>query len=112
MYDFYRYEGFFMSNTAFITLINTYLENLMERIENDYWEVVECELNDGVLNLKTEGRGVFIINRNIPKQELWFSSPMSGGSHYVFKNDSWHNTRDENEFEQLLFSELDRLKTL
>lgn len=102
-----------MSNTIFITFINTYLEGLLDKIESAYWDVVECELNDGVLNIKTENSGEFIINRNLPKQELWFSSPMSGGSHYAFKNELWCNTRGENEetFEQLLFSELDRLKT-
>lgn len=99
-----------MNNTTFISFINTYLENLMEALEERYWDRVECELSDGVLNVKTENQGVFIINRNIPKQELWFSSPFSGGAHYTFKDNVWCNTRNNDTFELVLFSELDRLK--
>lgn len=98
-----------MNETSFIQFITEYLEQLAEKIEETYWNVAECELSEGVLKVQTEGRGVFIINRNIPRQELWLSSPFSGGAHFVYVEGKWLNTRTNEPFEPLLFSELDQL---
>lgn len=98
-----------MEETAFVQFITHYLEQLSEKIEGVYWVVAECELRDGVLKIQTEKQGVFIINRNIPRQELWLSSPFSGGGHFVYVEGQWLNTRTCEAFEPLLFNELDKL---
>jgi frataxin len=98
-----------MDETAFIQFITRYLDQLSEKIEGAYWAVAECELSEGVLKIQTEGRGIFIINRNIPRQELWLSSPFSGGAHFVYVEGQWLNTRNQEPFEPLLFNELDQL---
>lgn len=98
-----------MNTTVFIQNVNQYLDGLLDRIESAYWQVVESELNSGVLTLHTENRGTFIINRNVPRQELWLSSPISGGSHYTCVDGVWINTRTQASFEDVLFSELDHL---
>lgn len=98
-----------MDETDFIRLVTDYLDYLLERIEISYWQVVDCELSIGILNIYTEERGTFIINRNIPRQELWLSSPFSGGAHFRYVDKKWLNTRTKESFETLLFSELDQL---
>jgi frataxin len=98
-----------MDETTFIQFITHYLNQLTEKIEDTYWAVAECEQSDGVVKIQTEGKGIFIINRNIPRQELWLSSPFSGGAHFVFVDGQWVNTRTHEPFEPLLFSELDQL---
>jgi frataxin len=98
-----------MDATAFIRLVTDYLDQLLETIEASYWQVVDCELSAGVLNIYTNNRGTFIINRNIPRQELWLSSPLSGGAHFTYADKKWLNTRTNESFEALLFSELDQL---
>lgn len=97
-----------MENT-YIHLITEYLDQLLEKIESSYWQVLDCELNEGVLYIRTEKLGNFIINRNIPRQELWLSSPFSGGSHFKYVAGEWVNTRTQESFEPLLFKELDQL---
>ncbi len=99
-----------MDDTAFVHLVTNYLDQLLETIESKYWEVVECELNSGVLNIKTQSGKEFVVNRNIPRKELWLSSPFSGGAHFYPKDGQWFNTRTESSFEPLIFNELDKLK--
>lgn len=104
------FKSGFMNETDYIHLVSDYLDELMEKVETQYWEVVECDLNTGVLSMKTRDNKEFIINRNIPKQELWLSSPFSGGAHFEYQNNVWKNTRTGDLFEPLIFSELDQLK--
>jgi frataxin len=98
-----------MNESTFIRLITEYFDQLLERIETTYWQVADCELNGGVLNIYTETHGTFIINRNIPRQELWLSSPFSGGAHFSYMENKWLNTRTKESFEKILFAELEQL---
>lgn len=98
-----------MNEAAFVRYVTNYLDTLLEKIETSYWSVVECELSEGVLKIQTETNGIFIINRNIPRQELWLSSPFSGGAHFSYSGQEWLNTRTQEPFEPLLFKELDQL---
>ena len=98
-----------MNEAAFVRFVTNYLDTLLEKIEESYWSVVECELNEGVLKVQTETGEIFIINRNIPRQELWLSSPFSGGAHFSYSGQEWLNTRTQAPFEPLLFKELDQL---
>lgn len=99
-----------MTETEFVHLITSYLDQLLERIEDQYWDAVECDLNSGVLSIKTRDNKEFIINRNIPKRELWLSSPFSGGAHFLYQDDVWVDTRSGVPFEPLIFKELDQLR--
>lgn len=98
-----------MNEAAFVRLVTNYLDYFLEKIETNYWSVVECELSEGVLKIQSETHGIFIINRNIPRQELWLSSPFSGGAHFSYSGQEWLNTRTQEPFEPLLFKELDQL---
>jgi frataxin len=104
-----NFLGIIMDESAFVRFVTNYLDQLLERVEASYWSVVESELNEGVLKIQTETNQVFIINRNIPRQELWLSSPFSGGAHFSYSNEEWLNTRTQEPFEPLLFKELDQL---
>jgi iron donor protein CyaY len=99
-----------MDDATFVHIITNYLNHVLERIETAYWQAVDCELNTGVLNIQTD-QGIFIINRNIPRQELWLSSPFSGGSHFKYVDGQWLNTRTNEDFESVLFKELDQISS-
>lgn len=100
-----------MDETSFIRLVTEYLDQLLEKVEASYWQVVDCELTTGILNIHTDKQGTFIINRNIPRQELWLSSPFSGGAHFAYIDNLWLNTRTKEPFETVLFAELDKLNS-
>jgi frataxin len=103
-----------MTEAEFLNVINTYIEQLYEKIESIYWQKVDCQISQDVLKIEhttSPSLGTFVINRNVPRRELWLASPISGGSHYVYSIDrKWKNTRTNASFEELLFSELDLLQ--
>jgi len=77
---------------------NEYLENLCERIEE--WadsepeaSDVECDYSDGVLTVKLgKGRGTYVLNKQGPNRQIWWSSPISGP--FRFEDDGRGNWAD------------------
>ncbi|MDX1949665.1 MAG: iron donor protein CyaY [Rickettsiales bacterium] len=45
---------------------------------------LETDLLNGVLSIKTEDNGEYIINKHEPTKQIWFSSPFSGASRFNF----------------------------
>lgn len=99
------------SDQQFLSFVTAYLEEVLEKIEKQYWDVADCELSEGVLTIHfDEVVRPFIINRNVPMRQLWMSSPASGGSHFDLYENKWLNTQTKEEFESALFLDLERTK--
>ena len=99
-----------MNESAFETFVTEYLEDLSGRVEEKYLDDVEdLDFHDGILTIELDDGRVFLINRHLPNQEVWLSSPISSGSHYKFdeKLGKWLCIRTQNELESLLFQELE-----
>ena len=65
---------------------------------------IDCNLNEGVMELEFADGSKIIINRHAPNKEIWVAA-RSGGFHYARKENSWINTRDGSE----LFASLETL---
>lgn len=66
---------------------------------------IDCELAaGGILELEFENGSKIIINRQGAMQEIWVAAK-SGGYHYRWQDDGWHDTREGGE----LFSALGKL---
>lgn len=65
---------------------------------------IECEMQQGILELEFEDASKIIINRHTPNREIWIAA-RSGGFHFALKHEQWINTRNNEEF----FSTLTRL---
>jgi len=76
------------------------IETAVDNAEAD----IECNLNEGVMELEFESGSKIIINRHAPNKEIWVAAK-SGGFHYAWKDGGWHNTRDGSE----LFSSLEKI---
>jgi len=49
----------------------------------------------GVLTVNLgPGRGTWVINKQRPNRQLWWSSPVSGPKRFAFERGAWRNTRD------------------
>ncbi len=88
---------------------NQLVENTFKRIESALDAVdnadIDYELSGGgILELEFENGSKIIINRQGAVQEVWVAAK-SGGFHFKWKDNAWHNTRDGSE----LFAELSRL---
>jgi frataxin len=57
-------------------------------------EEVSCTY--GVLTLDLGKRGTWVINKQTPNKQIWWSSPLSGPRRFAYdsKDGKWHWTRD------------------
>lgn len=66
----------------------------------------------GVLTLKLgDGKGTYVINKQTPNRQLWWSSPLSGPKRYTWdaRRRVWANTRDGHTMVALLKAEIVQL---
>jgi len=65
----------------------------------------------GVLTLKLGPKGTYVLNKQAPNRQIWWSSPLSGPKRYHWdaSRRAWLNTRDGHELTALLTTELERL---
>lgn len=56
----------------------------------------ECENAAGVLTLKMPPHGTWVINKQTPNQQIWWSSPLSGPKRFEYEPESgeWFSTKD------------------
>lgn len=73
----------------------------------------DCVQSMGVLTLSLGGRGTYVINKQAPNQQLWWSSPLSGPIRFrlIFDDSGssapqWVSTRRGEALETLLAQEI------
>lgn len=85
----------------FATVAAATLEALLHQFEQRFGDETELDLEDGVLRIEFEDGRVYLINRHMPLQQIWLSSPKSGAWHFAAAhfNDTgsadWLSTRGE-----------------
>jgi frataxin len=57
---------------------------------------VDSSMSSGVLNISLGKAGTWVINKQTPNKQIWYSSPISGPARYEFdeKTNRWVHTRD------------------
>eukprot|EP01102_Stenamoeba_stenopodia_P000204 TRINITY_DN10170_c0_g1_i1.p1 TRINITY_DN10170_c0_g1~~TRINITY_DN10170_c0_g1_i1.p1 ORF type:complete len:237 (-),score=29.18 TRINITY_DN10170_c0_g1_i1:92-748(-) len=87
----------------FQTEIQAALEPVMENFDGEY--------SDGVLTLKLGSNGTYVINKQAPNKQIWWSSPISGPKRFCFDltQKRWVSTRDGQCLVSLLSKELTQL---
>ena len=65
----------------------------LESLNLPGFDVVE---KDGVFELHLGPHGTYVINKQAPNRQLWWSSPLSGPKRYNYDlaHGAWRNTRD------------------
>ena len=91
-----------LDEAEFEALAQRALEKLAEIMEQagDF----DVELEGGVLTIEVDEVGTFLVNKHAPLQQLWYSSPLSGASHYDFDpgGEGWVSSRGEGTFADVL----------
>jgi frataxin len=91
-----------MDEAKFEVLAQRVLEKLAGILEEsgDF----DVELEGGVLTIDVDDVGTFLVNKHAPLQQLWYSSPLSGASHYDFDQSAagWVSSRGEANFADML----------
>lgn len=74
-----------LSETAFVTLVEASLNRLVAMVEAmDGDEILEVEQTGGMVAISLPSGKQFVINRQIPARQIWFSSPLSGGLRFDY----------------------------
>jgi len=91
-----------------IQRIVTRVEALETELDGSGWDIKEA---DGVCEIKLGRYGCYVINKQTPNKQIWWSSPVSGPKrfNYDMAARSWRNTRDGGSLLTLLESELTAL---
>ena len=111
----------FQSEAEYHNVADESLEDIQDCIEETLEEAgLDCEINyaSGVLTMYLPPHGTFVINKQTPNQQIWWSSPISGPRRYEYSEDTgkWVFSRDENitlgetlkeEFQQMYDLDLD-----
>ena len=78
----------------YLKLSNETLESLNDRFselieDHDSLMGADTTLADGVLTVKLNEHGTYVINKQTPNQQIWLSSPVSGPYRYDIFRSSW-----------------------
>jgi len=72
-----------MTETEFCRAAADTLRLLAERLEPlDNQGLIDVDSHDDVLTVELNDGRQFVVNRHAPTQEIWLSSPFSGGLHF------------------------------
>lgn len=66
---------------------------------------------DGVFEMNLGKHGIYVINKQAPNRQLWWSSPVSGPKRYNYdlQQKAWRNSRDGHYMYDLLNRELSEI---
>eukprot|EP00588_Corethron_pennatum_P028773 CAMPEP_0194335576 /NCGR_PEP_ID=MMETSP0171-20130528/70046_1 /TAXON_ID=218684 /ORGANISM="Corethron pennatum, Strain L29A3" /LENGTH=205 /DNA_ID=CAMNT_0039098725 /DNA_START=41 /DNA_END=658 /DNA_ORIENTATION=+ len=100
---------FFENDSEFHDVADASLEHIAEVIdiiiEDHDIENVDCDLSDGVLNIAFP-TGTWVLNKQAPNMQIWWSSPISGPKRYERVGESWVSTRDGRTLSEILREEM------
>eukprot|EP00590_Aulacoseira_subarctica_P011657 CAMPEP_0172425674 /NCGR_PEP_ID=MMETSP1064-20121228/33422_1 /TAXON_ID=202472 /ORGANISM="Aulacoseira subarctica , Strain CCAP 1002/5" /LENGTH=141 /DNA_ID=CAMNT_0013168759 /DNA_START=191 /DNA_END=616 /DNA_ORIENTATION=+ len=82
----------FHSEAEFHQVADHFLEDIENAIEELFLEEdeVETSLSSGVLTITLGNHGTWVINKQTPNQQIWWSSPLSGPKRFEFWTNNNH----------------------
>lgn len=81
-----------ITDTHFNALADLTLNRLADSLETaDEDGLLELELITGMLTIEFPSGKQFVVNKHGPSQQIWLSSPLSGGLHFDYDeaSQSW-----------------------
>lgn len=76
-------------------------------------EIEDFDLNekDGVFTMKLGSKGTYVINKQTPTRQLWYSSPVSGPKRFNYDTQTkvWRNNKDSKDMYEQLSEEISSL---
>lgn len=103
-----------LNEAAFHEVADTTLEQLetaLGPLDEHFGDDFDLNVAMGVLTLKLGAKGTYVINKQTPNRQLWWSSPISGPRRYEWNEAArtWVNTRDGRQLLADLRGELKKL---
>lgn len=96
-----------LSSDEYHTFSDETMDSMLTVFE-ELCEVVpdlDVELSQGVLSLTLPPNGSYVINKQPPNKQIWWSSPLSGPKRFDLVNGVWTSLRDGSTLQELLEEE-------
>ena len=96
-------SSYFTSEHHFGTTADTVLENIQDAFDElddlQIYKGIDSSYSSGVLTVTLGDKGTWVLNKQTPNKQIWWSSPISGPKRFEFfeKGGVWVNTRDSTE---------------
>lgn len=87
---------FFESERAYHPVADATLESIQDALD-EYCEEIptaEVTLASGVLTIQLPPHGTWVINKQTPNRQIWWSSPLSGPKRFEHDSGLWYATKD------------------
>ncbi|KAH9412227.1 frataxin [Ordospora pajunii] len=89
-------------------LANNALEVLSERLEDELIDA-EQDYKDGNLQVKIQGVGEYVFNKQPYTMQIWASSPITGPRKFDLGRDAWIDPRSGVSLQSYMGRELERI---
>jgi len=88
-----------LDETTYNEISDKFLEDLQEKLqtlEQAGIDDFDIEYGHGVLTLRLGAKGTYVLNKQAPNKQIWWSSPISGPKRFNLDTTTgaWVNTRD------------------
>ncbi|MEI8295728.1 MAG: frataxin family protein [Alphaproteobacteria bacterium] len=88
------------------TQSRVFFQRLNEVLDDQCGAICDIDGDDRHIELSLPSGQVFLLNFHGPTQQIWLSSPISGAHHYVFVDEQWCSTRNQEPILDRLSAEL------
>ena len=71
---------------TFERLADETLKYLLATIEAALGEHLDIDLEGGILTIRLDVGGIYVVNKQAPNRQIWLASPASGAWHFDFRD--------------------------
>lgn len=99
-----------MSDADFLEVAEEVLHNIAKAIEEaDSGFELDVDATGDSLSIEFPDGSKYLINIHASSNEIWVSSPLTGGSHFSYDDDETWKDSDENDLRELVTEEIEEL---
>lgn len=74
-----------LDEPSFERLADETLKYLLATIEAALGDHLDIDLEGGILTIRLDAGGIYVVNRQAPNRQIWLASPASGAWHFDFR---------------------------
>lgn len=74
-----------LDEANFARLADETLKYLLATIEDALADHLDIDLEGGILTIRLEVGGIYVINKQAPNRQIWLASPASGAWHFDYR---------------------------
>ena len=75
-----------LDEPTFERLADETLKHLLAAIEAALGSHLDIDLEGGILTIRLDAGGIYVVNKQAPNRQIWLASPASGAWHFDFRD--------------------------